>query len=364
MSTFRLGIFIVATLTILGAAVFLIGNNQMRFHSTFHVRADFRNVSGLVNGADVRVGGVHMGTVRRINLPGRPDGPVDVEIDLESKTRNLVKKDSVAAIRSEGLLGDKYVEVSFGSPDSPGLRDGDIIQSEPPLEFSELVKKTDQILDSAKATMQKFGATTENLESISAKINSGKGTAGALVNDKKMYQAATAAATSFQEDAEALKHNFLLRGFFKKRGYEDSVDLKKDEISGLPREAFLKSFSYDASKTFDKADTAKLKNHKMLDEAGRFLEENRFGLTVVAVSSGMRGDTDKERTLTQARAMVVREYLIKNFKLDDTRVKTLGLGKEADAGDAGKVEILVYASGATRTQSGREQASQAPEGPK
>ena len=71
MSTFRLGIFIVATLTILGAAVFLIGNNQMRFHSTFHVRADFRNVSGLVNGADVRVGGVHMGTVRRINLPDR-----------------------------------------------------------------------------------------------------------------------------------------------------------------------------------------------------------------------------------------------------------------------------------------------------
>jgi hypothetical protein len=60
----------------------------------------------------------------------------------------------------------------------------------------------------------------------------------------------------------------------------------------------------------------------------------------------MKGDAGKERRLSEARATVVRDYLAKNFKFDDTRLKTLGLGKTPEAGDDGKVEILVYPVGA------------------
>jgi hypothetical protein len=56
----------------------------------------------------------------------------------------------------------------------------------------------------------------------------------------------------------------------------------------------------------------------------------------------MKGDTDKDRELTQARASVVRDYLVQNFKLDDKRIKTAGLGKTT--GDA-RVEIFVYPVG-------------------
>ncbi len=108
---FRLGLFIVATMTVLAIFVFLIGSSESRFRSTYRVKAEFQNVGGLFDGADVRVGGIHKGTVRRIDLPRQPDGKVTVSMDLETPTRDIVKKDSVAAIKSEGLLGDKYIEV-------------------------------------------------------------------------------------------------------------------------------------------------------------------------------------------------------------------------------------------------------------
>src|SRR5579859_4563833 len=165
---FRLGVFIVSTLLILAAGIFIIGDKQLLFRSTYHVKTDFQNVVGLDKGADVRVGGIHKGTVKRIDLPHQPDGKVTVIMDLDNTTRNIVKKDSLASIKSEGLLGDKYVEISFGSDNAEKLKDWDTIGSEPPLEFANLMKKTDQILDTTKDTMQ-------NVDSISSKINQGQG---------------------------------------------------------------------------------------------------------------------------------------------------------------------------------------------
>jgi phospholipid/cholesterol/gamma-HCH transport system substrate-binding protein len=332
----------VGTLLILAAGVFLIGKKELLFSSTYGLRAEFRNVAGLNNAAEVRVGGIHEGTVKRIDLPRRPDGNVTVIMDLEKATRDIIKKDSVASIKSEGLIGDKYVEISFGSNEGQRIKDGDTIASEPPRDIADLIKKTDQILDSAKDAMQ-------NADAIAAKVNQGQGTMGALINDKSVYQQVNAAtaqakagATAFDENMEALKHNFFLRGFFHKRGYEDAVDLKKHEIPKLPPGRETKRFTYDALQIFDKPDTAKLKNQKALDEAGRFLEANKFGLVVVAAYTGMKGDADKDRELTEARSMVVRDYLVKNFKLDDTRIKTVGFGKTQEAGDNSGLEIMVY----------------------
>ena len=343
---FRLGLFIVGTLAILAAGVFLIGSKESLFRSTYRLKAQFQNVSGLIDGADVRVGGIHKGTVRAIQLPHQPDGKLIVMMDLENSTRDVIKKDSVASIKSEGLLGDKYVEISFGSPEVEKAKDGDIIDSAQPLDISDLIAKTNQILDTAKDTMQ-------NVDSISTKVNNGQGTMGALVNDKKVFQqfnAATeeakAGATAFQENMEAMKHNFLLRGFFKKRGYDDSEELTKHQIARLPTEPSIRTFSYDGKQLFDKPDTAKFKDSKMLNDAGKYLEQDKFGLAVVVAYTSRKGDAEKARILTEARSMVVRDYLAKNFKLDDTRLKTMGLGETKDSSENGKVEILIYRSGA------------------
>jgi outer membrane protein OmpA-like peptidoglycan-associated protein len=185
---------------------------------------------------------------------------------------------------------------------------------------------------------------------ISSKINRGEGTVGALVNNKQFYEQLNQAtaqakqgAAAFQENMEALKHNFFLRGFYNRRGYEDSGRLTENEIKELPKGPVLKKFSYDPKKVFDKADTAKLKNEKMLGDAGQFLEANPFGAAVVVVSGGTKGDADEVRELTQARAMVIRDYLVNNFRMDDSRIKTMGLGKSQEpSGDTGVVEITIF----------------------
>ena len=342
MKMFRLGLFVVAGLAILAGGVFLIGSKKLTFTSTYRLNSEFPNVAGLEPGAEVRVGGMHEGTVKWIDLPANPEGKVVVHMLLSSGTKAVVKRDSTAAIDSEGLLGDKYVEVSFGSKDGQAIQDGDTINSQPPLEMAALLRKADDILDEARDAVKNIDSSSKEIQAVSGKLNNGTGTVGALINDRSLYQKATASASALQEDAEALKHNFLLRGFFKNRGYEDASELAQHEVRQLPSEPYEKQFDFDGSRLFDKPDAAKLKNERALKPVGEFLENNPFGLAVVASASGMKGDTAKENHLTEARAAVIRDYLVKNFRLDDTRIKTAGLGKKEGVPDGGSVEILVY----------------------
>jgi phospholipid/cholesterol/gamma-HCH transport system substrate-binding protein len=358
----RLGAFIVATLAILVAGIFIIGGKQYLFRSTYQLRAQFDNVVGLDAGGDVQVGGVHSGTVHSIVLPHKPGEKVTVFMDLDKTTHEIVKQDSVATIETEGLLGNQFLAISFGSTGSGEVRDGDLIASQPPLEMAELLQKASGLLDGTQQAIQNATQATANLDSISAKIDKGQGTAGALVNDKQLYTnlektsssmrdtmvQAQAGVTDFQENMEAMKHNFLIKGYFKSRGYEDSAELAKNEIDKLPEGAPTKEFTYSAKQLFDKQDSAKLKNQKSLNAGGEFLANNQFGFAVVVVSEGMEGDTQKDLVLTQARAMVVRQYLVENFGFDDSQLRTLGMGKQAEANsDAGwgRVQIFIYPAG-------------------
>ena len=358
----RLGAFIVATLAILVVGVFIIGGKQYLFSSTYQLKAQFDNVVGLDAGGDVRVGGVHSGTVRDILLPHKPGEKVTVVMDLGKSTHEIIKQDSVATIETEGLLGNQFLAISFGTARSGDVRDGDIIATQPPLEMADLLQKTSGILDSSQQAIQNATRATANLDSISAKIDRGQGTAGALVNDKQLYTnleqttgamrdtvaLAQAGVTDFQENMEAMKHNFLLRGYFKSRGYEDSSELAKNEIERLPQSTPIKEFTYSAKQLFDKLDSAKLKNQKSLTAGGEFLANNQFAFAVVVVSAGMEGDAQKDLLLTEARAMVVREYLVENFGFDDSQLRTLGMGKQTEANsDAGwgSVQIFIYPAG-------------------
>jgi phospholipid/cholesterol/gamma-HCH transport system substrate-binding protein len=357
----RLGAFIVATLAILVAGIFIIGGKQYLFRSTYQLRAQFDNVVGLDAGGDVQVGGVHSGTVHSIVLPHKPGEKVTVFMDLDKTTHEIVKQDSVATIETEGLLGNQFLAISFGSTGSGEVRDGDLIASQPPLEMAELLQKASGLLDGAQQAIQNATKATANLDSISAKIDKGQGTAGALVNDRQLYTnlektsssmrdtmvQAQAGVTDFQENMEAMKHNFLIKGYFKSRGYEDSAELAKNEIDKLPEGAPTKEFTYSAKQLFDKQDSARLKNQKSLNAGGEFLANNQFGFAVVVVSEGMEGDTQKDLVLTQARAMVVRQYLVDNFGFDDSQLRTLGMGKQAEASDAGwgRVQIFIYPAG-------------------
>jgi hypothetical protein len=124
--------------------------------------------------------------------------------------------------------------------------------------------------------------------------------------------------------------------------------LTANKISGLPPGTPLKTFTYTAKQLFDARDSAKLINQKTLNAGGEYLAGNQFGLAVVVVSSGMEGDAQKNQVLTEARAMVVREYLVENYGFDDSLLKTLGMGKQAGANleaDWGSIQILIFPAG-------------------
>jgi phospholipid/cholesterol/gamma-HCH transport system substrate-binding protein len=358
----RLGLFIVVALGILAVGVFLVGSKEYLFGSTYRLRAQFDNVAGLVNGADVQVGGVLSGTVHSIQLPHKPGDKVTVIMDLDKSTHEIVKQDSLASIETEGLLGNQYVAISFGSAGQPDVKNDETIQSLPPLIMSDMLKKASGILDSSQQAVQNVTEATSHLNSITGKIDAGKGTVGALVNDKQLYsnlqQTTTAlnatvtkaetGVTDFQENMEALKHNFLLSGYFKKRGYEDSSTLAANSIAELPQGTPEKVFTYPARQLFDARDSAKLKDQKSLNAGGQFLAQNQFGVAVVVVSAGMEGDTQKDLVLTEARAAVIREYLVQNFGFDDSQLKTMGMGKQTGSSpDAewGSVRILIFPPG-------------------
>jgi phospholipid/cholesterol/gamma-HCH transport system substrate-binding protein len=358
----RLGAFIVVTLAVLAAGVFVIGSQEYLFSSTYRLKTQFDNVAGLSVGGDVQVGGVHSGTVRSIELPHKPGDKIIVTMDLNKSTQEIIKHDSVASIETEGMLGNQFVAISFGSAGQAEVTNGETIQGEQPLLMADLLKKTNGILDGSQQAIQNATLATSHLNSVSAKIDSGQGTVGSLVNDKQLYNnleqttsklddtmtQAQAGVTDFQENMEAMKHNFFLSGYFKKRGYEDSSDLAANRISGLPQATPEKTFTFAAKQLFDSRDSAKMKDQKTLKDAGDFLAQTQFGVAVVVVSTGMDGDTQKDLVLTEARAMVVREYLVENFGFDDSQLRTLGMGKQAGSNleaDWGSIQILIYPAG-------------------
>jgi phospholipid/cholesterol/gamma-HCH transport system substrate-binding protein len=341
--TLRLGIFVIVGLLLIATGIFLIGGRRFLFSRTYALTTQVQTVAGLLTGAEVRVGGISRGTVSAIDLPSEPGGRMTVHLKMDPSTRDVLRADSTASIVSDGLFGEKHVELTFGSPQSQALADNAQLESVESSDFTDLTKR-------AGLAMEDMQAVAAQLKNIGARIEAGQGTMGALVNDRGLYDqlqkttsAAQQAASGFKDNMEALKHNFLLRGFFSRRGYDDPARLTADEIPKLPAGEPTRRFTFDARKLFDGDDSAKLNRTKPLDEAGRALETRPFGLAVVVARNSMKGDSDEVLVLTQARAMNVRDYLVEHFHMDDTRLKTKGVGKDRSVGgDADRVEILVY----------------------
>ena len=358
----RLGAFIVATLAVLAVGVFIIGSKAYLFRSTYQLRTQFADVAGLTAGADVQVGGVHSGTVNSITLPRKPGELITVVMSLDKATHEIIKHDSVASIETEGLLGSHYLAITFGSLGQAEVRDGDQIQSAPPLKMSDILIKANRILASSQQVIDNTTQATAHLNAVSAKIDSGQGSVGALINDRDLYSnlqqstftlketmvQAQSGATGFRENMDALKHNFLLRGYFNKRGYEDAAELTENEINQLPTDTPEKIFTFSSQQLFDEHDSVKLHNQKSLNECGEYLARNPFGLAIVVVSTGMQGDAPKAKILTEVRALSIRAYLVQHFGFDDSQLKTLGLGKQPSAASEtaiGTVQILIYSVG-------------------
>jgi phospholipid/cholesterol/gamma-HCH transport system substrate-binding protein len=223
----KLGIFVSLGIAILFLIIFFIGSNQNLFSSKFKIQTNFRNVSGLQVGAQVRFSGISVGTVENIAIVN--DSTVNVEAVMDKDVQKFIKKDSKASISSEGVIGNKILTISQGSTNLPQVKDGATIVSFEPLEFED-------IMSSIKVTAENAEVITGELALLFNNINNGKGTIGKLMTDKEMakdldktMENLRKSSKGLNENMEAAKHNFLLRGYFKKKEKEKEKEKQEKE---------------------------------------------------------------------------------------------------------------------------------------
>ena len=173
----RLGLFVIIGLLLFVLATYFIGDKQQMFGKTSHLEAIFNNVNGLQIGNNVRYSGVNVGTVRDIEMVN--DTTIKVDMIIDKAIFKYIKKDAVATIGSDGLVGSMIINILPGKGLQPPVKPGDEISS-----FNRV--RTDDILNTLSKTNQNAAVLTENLLKITGNINEGKGTVGLLINDDEM----------------------------------------------------------------------------------------------------------------------------------------------------------------------------------
>src|SRR5262249_14375127 len=109
------GAFLIGGVLLFGAGLFLIGDRRMLFNRTFDVYAEFANVAGLQEGAKVRVAGIDAGEVDTIHVPPNPSARFRVQLRIREDLHPLIRVDSIASIQTDGLVGNKFVQVEAGT---------------------------------------------------------------------------------------------------------------------------------------------------------------------------------------------------------------------------------------------------------
>jgi len=218
----KVGIFATVMLGLLLVGIFLIGRNKSLFQRTFVLYGTFKNVGGLQVGNNVRFVGIDVGTVESIDILS--DTTARVALRIKEKVKPFIKKGSVAGISTDGLMGDKLITISSGTENDAPVKDKDVIRTVDPMNY-------DRVLDRLSGVAENAEVITEQLAGIATQINQGKGSIGRLLYSdslatslegtvteaKKTVKSIRRGSDGFSENMEALKHNFLLRGYFNKK---------------------------------------------------------------------------------------------------------------------------------------------------
>ena len=170
----KLGAFVIISLLIFVAAIYFIGQRQNIFAKTFSISANFNNVNGLIHGNNVRYSGINVGTVKTITMVN--DSTINVLMIIEEKMVNHIKKDAIATIGTDGLVGNMIVNIIPGEGIKGAISDGDMIES-----YTKI--GTSDMLNTLSVTNENAALLTAKLLNIADAMAGSKGTFGMLIND-------------------------------------------------------------------------------------------------------------------------------------------------------------------------------------
>jgi len=226
LENLRLGIFVVLGITLLLFAAYLIGNRQNMFTKTFEVSAVFKNATGLQNGNNVRFSGINVGTVNSIEMIN--DTTIRVRMIIEDEMRNHIKKDAIASIGTNGLVGSMIINIIPGKGTSSLISAGDELQSSNKI-------GTQDMMSTLNVTNENAALLTADLLKITQALNQGKGTLGKLLNDTIMSNDLQKTILNLKNASNSASVTIIeLNKMAKKLNFEESTAgvLLSDTITG------------------------------------------------------------------------------------------------------------------------------------
>lgn len=238
---FNLGLFIIITTLLLIIALYFVGNRQNLFGKTFKVSAIFNNVNGLQIGNNVRYSGINVGTVKNITMIN--DSTICVNMVIENKILKHIKKNAVAAIGSDGLVGSMVINISPGKLNSIPLIPGDTI-----LSYSKI--STNDMLETLNTTNENAALLTSDLLKITTEINQGKGTLGMLIRDSEMASNLNQTIVNFKTaSTDASKTISELKRIVNSINYDESFAsvLLSDSISAVKMKSIITNLDNSSS---------------------------------------------------------------------------------------------------------------------
>lgn len=193
----RIGAFILASLVVFFAIVYLLGARARYFESKYELAAEFTEVAGLIEGATVRLAGVQIGRVTAVVLSPTPGGKVRVTMTVAKRFQGRIRQNSEARIATQGLLGDKIIDITPGSLDAPPLGPGATLASQDPQEMSRMfaegagtLRAVSELVSTLRAaaerldkggTFDDIGAAVKSARRIADEVEKGKGWLHVLV---------------------------------------------------------------------------------------------------------------------------------------------------------------------------------------
>ena len=229
----KLGIFVILGTALFLFAAYLIGNRQNMFGGTFGVTAVFKNANGLQKGNNVRFSGINVGTVHKIEMIN--DTTIAVSMNIIENMQEHIKKDAVAMIGSDGLVGSMLINIVPGAGTAALIEAGDELRS-----VSKIA--TQDMISTLNVTNENAAMLTADLLKVAQSLTKGKGTLGKLLNDTVMASDLQQTITNLNYVTNSANTTIVkLNGMISKMNLEESVAgiLLADTISAQKMEQTL-----------------------------------------------------------------------------------------------------------------------------
>lgn len=185
----KLGLFVLAGLVLLIVTLYVIGRNKGYFSNNFELKTHFRSVNGLLSGNNVRFAGIDVGSVKSVVLLN--DTVVEVTMNVDNKMRSIIRRNACVYLGTDGLIGNKVVNIAPGAGAAAYAQEGDLIASREEI-------STDAMLQTLHHTNENIAVISEELRSTIHNIGNSAQLAK-LLNDTSLSDNLQASLRNLRE---------------------------------------------------------------------------------------------------------------------------------------------------------------------